>query len=269
VIGTPGWLIHRYDTVTSTMDVARVLAQFGARDRTVVLSVEQTAGRGRGGRSWRSPAGTAVFCTIILRPPITSERLSTLPLLSGVAVAEAIEDVSGCDARLKWPNDVWLGADQNNAKVAGVLVTSSLHGNAVDFVLVGIGINVLVESDDLPQGATSIHAATGAAATPDEVFNALLHRFDRAYVDFVRTHGRPSLAGWRARAALLSEVVTVEDGSRSLTGIFSGIDEDGGLLIEEPGHRIQKVVAGDLVRGPRSFGGVDRSSPRLRGDPES
>ncbi|MBW3632522.1 MAG: biotin--[acetyl-CoA-carboxylase] ligase [Chloroflexi bacterium] len=237
------------------MDVARVLAQFGARDRTVVLSVEQTSGRGRGGRSWHAPAGTAVFCTIILRPTITSERLSTLPLLAGVAVAEAIEDISGCKARLKWPNDVWLGADPDNAKVSGILLMSSLHGNAVDFVAVGIGINVLVESGNLPQGATSLHAATGVATTPDEVFNAVLDRFDRAYADFVATRGRPSLAGWRARAALLGEVVTVEDGSRCLTGIFTGIDEDGGLLIEEPGHRVQKVVAGDLVRGPRRVGG--------------
>ena len=252
----PGWLIHRYDTVTSTMDVARVLAQYGARDRTVVLSGEQTSGRGRAGRTWQAPAGTAVFCTIILRPAITSERLSTLPLLSGVAVAEALEDLSGCKAGLKWPNDVWLGADPNNAKVAGVLVTSSLRGSAVDFVSVGIGINVLVESGDLPPGATSFHAASSAAATPDEVFNAVLERFDRVYADFVTTHGWPSLAGWRARAALVGEVVTVEDGSRCLTGTFTGIDVDGGLLIEVPGQRIQKVVAGDLVRGPRP---VDKS----------
>jgi BirA family transcriptional regulator, biotin operon repressor / biotin---[acetyl-CoA-carboxylase] ligase len=264
----PGWLIHRYGTVTSTMDVARVLAQLGARDRTVVLRVEQSAGRGRGGRSWHAPAGTGVFCTIILRPTIVSEHLSTLPLLSGVAVAEAIEDISGCDARLKWPNDVWLGADPNYAKVAGVLVTSGLQGNAVEFVLVGIGINVLVEPGDLPPGATSLHAATGTAATPDEVFNAVLDRFDRTYADFVTTHGRPSLAGWRARAALLGEVVTVEDGSRSLTGIFTGIDEDGGLLIEEPGQHRRKVVAGDLVRGPRPVGRGPHVVTAPAGDPD-
>ncbi len=249
-----GWLIHRYDTVTSTMDVARVLARFGARDRTVVISVEQTAGRGRYGRSWQAPAGSAVFCTIIVRPTITGERLSTLPLLTGVAVAEAIEDVSQYRARLKWPNDVWLGEEPSNAKVAGVLVTSSLHGTAVDFVSVGIGINVLVGSGDLPQGATSIQAATGATATPDEVFYALLDRFDRSYADFVTSHGRPSLAGWRARAALQGEVVTVVNGNSRLTGIFADIDDDGGLLIEEPGHGIRRVVAGDLVRGPRPVG---------------
>ena len=249
----PGWLIHHYDTVASTMDVARRLAHFGARDRTVVVSVEQTAGRGRGGRSWHAPGGTSVFCTFILRPSVLPERLSTLPLLSGVAVAEAIENISGCDAQLKWPNDVWLGPDPEKAKVAGVLVTSSLRGTTVDHALVGIGINVLAQPADLPRGATSLSAATGATTLPDEVFNALLQHFEVAYEGFVATGGRPSLDRWRARAALMGEIVTIEDANRSLTGVFTGIDEDGALLLREPGHGVRKVVAGELVRGPRPF----------------
>jgi BirA family biotin operon repressor/biotin-[acetyl-CoA-carboxylase] ligase len=267
VTSKPDWLIHHYDTVTSTMDVARRLAQLGARDRTAVFSLDQTAGRGRAGRSWRAPAGTAVFCTLVLRPPVAPRRLSTLPLVSGVAIAEAIEDISGCAARLKWPNDVWLGADSDNAKVAGVLVTSSLRGNVVDHALVGIGINVLAETGALPRGATSLYAATGVAATVNEVFDALLDRFDGIYADFIATEGRPSLAGWRARAALLGEMVTVEGASCCLTGVFTGIDEDGGLLIEEPGQSMRKIVAGDLVRGPRPVDQRESSSPRFSGFP--
>src|SRR5215211_7858515 len=131
-----GWLIHRFDSVASTMDVASQLARFGARERTAVVSAEQTAGRGRGGRSWHAAAGSAVFATLILRPPVAAQRLSTLPLLAGVAVAEAIERIVGCAAWLKWPNDVWLGLDAGFAKVAGVLVTTSLRGDTVDHALV-------------------------------------------------------------------------------------------------------------------------------------
>ena len=245
-------MIHRYDTVTSTMDVARRLATAGARNRSVVVSAEQTVGRGRGGRTWQAPAGIAVFCTMILRPAVVAARLSTLPLVSGVAVAEALERISGSVVRLKWPNDVWLGAGPEIAKVAGILVTSILRGNAVDYALVGIGINVLAAKDDLPPGATSLYAATGVAVAPHEVVDAVLDRFDGVYADYLAADGRPSLAAWIARAALLREVVTVEDAGRAISGVFTGIDEDGGLLIEEPGRAVRKVVAGDLVRGPRT-----------------
>ncbi len=234
------------------MDVASQLARFGARERTVVVSSEQTAGRGRAGRSWRATAGSAVFATLILRPPVAAHRLSTLPLVAGVAIAEAIERIAGCAVWLKWPNDVWLGVDAGFAKVAGVLVTTSLRGDAVDHVLVGLGINVLDGAQDLPLEATSIQAATGIAVTPDRVLHGMLDRFAEAYAAFVAADGRPSLDGWLARAALLGEVVTVEDAGRSRTGTYAGIAEDGGLLIQESGHLIHKVVAGDLARGPRA-----------------
>jgi BirA family transcriptional regulator, biotin operon repressor / biotin---[acetyl-CoA-carboxylase] ligase len=249
-----GWLIHRYHSVTSTMDVASQLARFGARHWTAVVSAEQTAGRGRGGRSWQAAAGSAVFVTLILRPPVAAHQLSTLPLLAGVAVAEVIESKTGSSVWLKWPNDVWLEVDDAPAKVAGMLVTSSLQGGGVDHVLVGIGINVLGGAKDLPAGATSIQAATGLTMTPDEVLQSLLDRFAAAYAAFIAADGRPSLSGWLDRAALLGEVITVEDAGRSLTGTFVGVDMDGGLLIEETADTIRKVVAGDLVRGPRAAG---------------
>src|SRR5215208_4674608 len=148
------WLIHRYDSVASTMDVASQLARFGARERTAVVSAEQTAGRGRVGRSWQAAAGSAVFATLILRPSVAAHRLSTLPLIAGVAVAEAIERSAGCPVWLKWPNDGGGGGDGGAAKVAGILVTSSLRSESVDHVLVGVGINVLGGAQELPPGAT-------------------------------------------------------------------------------------------------------------------
>jgi BirA family biotin operon repressor/biotin-[acetyl-CoA-carboxylase] ligase len=185
---------------------------------------------------------------------VAAHRLPTLPLIAGVAVAEAIERISGRGVLLKWPNDVLLEVDDDAAKVAGILVTSSLRSDGVDHVLVGVGINVLGGAQDLPSGATSIQAATGVTMTPDEVFQCLLECFARPYAAYVAANGRPSLSGWLARASLLGEVVTLEDAGRSLTGTFVGVDEDGGLLIEERPGKICKVVAGDLVRGPRAAG---------------
>ena len=239
------------------MDSAAHLARVGAAERTVVVSGEQTDGRGRGGRSWHAPAGDAVFCTIILRPQVPPDRLSTLPLVSGVAVAEAIEQVAGARVQLKWPNDVWIGADTRNAKVAGILVTSSLRGRSVDHVLVGIGINVSARPDTLPPGATSVQAATGRATTPAEVLAALLDRFAQRYDDYLAADGRPSLTAWRERAALVGQPITVEDAGQRLGGIFRGVDDEGALLLEEPDGQVRKIMAGDVVRGPRLDHGLE------------
>ena len=236
------------------MDVASRFAASGARERTVVVSTEQTAGRGRGGRSWHAEAGSAVFATLILRPPVAAYQLSTLPLMAGVAIAEAIERIAGCAVSLKWPNDVMLGRPPDFAKVAGILVTTSLRGDTVDHALVGIGINVLGGAQDVPLGATTIHAATGVTTTPKAVLHAVLERFDAAYAAFVTTDGRPPLDGWLSRAAFLGEVVTLEDAGRPQTGTYVGVTEDGALLLQEPGRPVRKVVAGDLARGPRASG---------------
>jgi BirA family biotin operon repressor/biotin-[acetyl-CoA-carboxylase] ligase len=245
-----GWVVHHYDSLGSTMDQAALLARLGAKERTAVVSDVQTAGRGRAGRTWHAPPGTALLCTLILRPPIVPTRLSVLPLVIGVAVAEAIESVTGQRARLKWPNDVWLGSDPDNRKVAGILVASHLSGTVVDYALAGIGINVATRQEDLPPGATSLNIVSGLDIDPPALLELLLERFDTDYAAFVAAEGRPSLDPWRARAAMLGELVTVVENDCDYTGTFLGIDDDGALLLAEPSQAIRRIVAGDLSRGP-------------------
>ena len=296
-----GWVVHRYQTVTSTMDVAARLAAVGARDRTAVLSVEQTAGRGRGGRAWQAPAGSGLFCTLLIRPPVAPPRLSPLPLLTGVAVARAIEGFlsslpplpvtpsppahspilmgeglafplsrrsgpgTGCPlgvvagkgvrevppmVRLKWPNDVWLGDDVAQAKVAGILVSSRLAGGQVDYALIGIGINVRARPDELPPGATSL-LAVGVETTVEALCAAVLGQFDEVYRDYLATAGHPSLDPWRARAALLGDEVTIEESHQQRCGTFVDVDDDGALLLRHSDGSLSRIVAGDLIRGPK------------------
>jgi BirA family biotin operon repressor/biotin-[acetyl-CoA-carboxylase] ligase len=232
------------------MGTAATLARVGARDRTLVLAAEQTAGRGRAGRTWQSPPKTGVFCTAVLRPDVPPRRLSTLPLLTGVAVAETIEQLCGTRVLLKWPNDVWIGDDPRRHKVAGILATSSLLGDRVDHVLIGIGINVSTKPDKLPPGATSINATTGLAVTPADVLAVLLERLDGAYADYLAAGGQPSLDAWRSRAALLGECITVEEAGRAQNGKFAGVDDDGALILRTAAGAVLRFVAGDLVRGP-------------------
>jgi BirA family biotin operon repressor/biotin-[acetyl-CoA-carboxylase] ligase len=249
--GDRGWVIHRYDRVVSTMDVAAALARSGAPDRSAAISAEQTDGRGRAGRTWQAPPGSSLFCTLILRPRVTADRLSTLPLVTAVAVAEAIETRTNSPVQVKWPNDLRIGTDPERRKTGGILAISTLRGNEVDYVLVGIGINVTSDTAALPPGATSLLVATGVRIAPADLFETILAQFDRAYANFLASGGRPSLDAWRSRAALLGEPVTIEDASRIHSGIYAGIDDDGALLLQDSESGMRRVVAGDLTHGPQ------------------
>jgi BirA family transcriptional regulator, biotin operon repressor / biotin---[acetyl-CoA-carboxylase] ligase len=280
VTSHPGWIIHRYGTVSSTMEQAAALARYGARERTIVVADEQAAGRGRAGRIWQSLPGSGLYCTAIMRPDVPPERLPTLPLVVGIAVAETLEEVTGAEVRLKWPNDLWLGADPQRQKVGGVLAASRLAGNRIDSVLVGIGVNLSTKHDELPPGATSVLAATKRHVTPLQLLDRLLPRLETRYAAWRTAGGRPALDAWRARAALLGEEVSVVENGRELVGMFHGIDDDGALLLcvdsdseHPPGgatpvspgspSALRRIVAGDLVRGPRAPAQVRRSASRL------
>lgn len=233
------------------MDRAGLLAVRGAPERTIVTADLQTAGRGRAGRTWQNEQGTALQGTAILRPGGSASRLPVLSLLVGVAVAEAIEAVTGSEVRLKWPNDIWIGGDPDRPKVAGILATSRLTGDRIEHVLAGIGINVTTLHEHLPPGATSLRHATGWPGTPREMLLSLLPALDRVCAAYRREGGRPSLDPWRARAALLGEVVTIEEQDKQVTGVLTGIDDDGALLLHTGNSERRRVLSGDLVRGPR------------------
>lgn len=245
------WVIQHYPSLTSTMDRAGSFARFGAPEGIVVVSDEQTAGRGRGGRAWHSPPGTALYATLLLRPDLSPPSLATLPLVTGVAVAEALESLTGAPVQLKWPNDVWMGDDPGHRKVAGILLTSAISGQQVDHVLCGIGVNLATPLDQLPPGGTSVLVATGRAVSASEMLAALLPAFADRYSAFLASAGRPSLDAWRARAALRGEKVTVQDAGQARTGRFVDIDSDGALLLKQ-GGTVHRIVAGDLTRGPKS-----------------
>lgn len=242
---TIAWVIVRCGVVASTMDEVAALAAAGAPEGTVVVADHQTAGRGRGGRAWVSTPGAALQCSVLLRPTVGPDRLSPLSLVVGVAVAGALE-AFGLAPRLKWPNDVWL----DGVKVAGILVTTRVSPGALA-VVAGIGINVRTQPADLPPGATSIEVATGSAPDRDALLAAVLDRLSAGFRAFQGSGGRPDLTGWTTRAALLHERVEVETATATHTGVFTGIEEDGALVLRDDTGGVRRIVAGDLTRGPR------------------
>jgi BirA family biotin operon repressor/biotin-[acetyl-CoA-carboxylase] ligase len=241
-IGEP--LIHLV-TTTSTMDEVAERAVQGMPEGLVVLADEQTSGRGRAGRGWTTAPGLGLTFSVLLRPVIAPDRITTLPLVLGIAVAEAVEQTALVRCDLKWPNDVLLGGH----KLAGILITSRLQPSGLT-VVAGIGLNVNETADDLPLTATSLLTTTGRTFKRLRLLRRVCDRIDHHYRMFLETDGRPDLSGWSDRAWLLDELVSINDNQRTVTGRMLGIDEQGALQIEHDGV-VERIVAGDLTRGPR------------------
>lgn len=242
-LGTPRTY---FSAVMSTMDLVSALGSSGAPEGTLVVAGEQTAGRGRGDRAWTAPPGASLLFSLLLRPPLAPDEIGPLPLVAGVAIAEALEMVANVSVRLKWPNDLMIQA----RKVCGVLMHARSRENRVEFVNLGVGINVLTDPSDLPPTATSLLAATGEKVPLDRVEAAVLDRLGRRYAEFLENGTEPGLRAWMARALYLDETVVVGDERGWHRGRFAGVTPTGALRLTTPDGEIE-IVAGDLSRGPR------------------
>jgi len=223
----------------------------GAPEGIVLAAEEQRAGRGRMGRAWVSPPRAALTFSVLLRPlPVPPARLGWLPLLAGVAVAAAVRAVTAVHAQLKWPNDL-LARDR---KLGGILAEAS--GGAV---VVGIGLNVSTEPDELPPvaspsgslAATSLRAEGWASPDRDLLLTALLGELEHWYLAWRRAGGDPGRCGlaeeYTRLCATLGRQVRVElPGGHLVRGLATGIDPAGRLLVRVPEGEVP-VAAGDVV----------------------
>ncbi len=237
-------MLQRLGRVTSTNDVLRDQARAGAPEWTTVVAEEQTAGRGREGRAWASPPGN-LFLSVLLRPAFEPQSVGVLPLLVGVAVAEACTSL-GALARLKWPNDVVVG----ERKLGGILVEAASSGGRVEFVVAGIGVNLCATGATLPEElrdvATSLEAESGRRYEVDDAAEVVLGRI-RVWYDRLASEGQAIvLSAWRALAVpWWGRRVEVISGGNRVEGQAVGIDDAGALLLLDATGREMRVVAGD------------------------
>jgi BirA family biotin operon repressor/biotin-[acetyl-CoA-carboxylase] ligase len=209
----------------STNARARELALAGAPDGTVVTAAEQTAGRGRQGRTWTAPPGRALLMSAVVRD--LSKRDALLPLAVPVAVAEACDALSAGPVGIKWPNDVWVG----ERKLAGIL----LEGRPQEgWAVIGVGLNVGTTAEEFPPElrhiATSLAIESSADPGVEAVLEAILAALDRRLADPPRS----ILAAWRDRDVLAGRTVRWNGGE----GTAAGLDDGGALLVETPDGRV-------------------------------
>jgi BirA family biotin operon repressor/biotin-[acetyl-CoA-carboxylase] ligase len=239
--------------IGSTNDEARDWAAAGARAGAVVVAEVQTQGRGRFGRAWEAPAGTALLMSAILRPAINAAQVGQITMLAAVAVAEALEPllINPDLLRLKWPNDVQVAGK----KVAGLLPEASWQGDRAEFVVVGIGLNVRVNfrGSALEPLATSLERYAPPIMKPLDravLLGRLLARLE-AWTAEIDAGGIGAITlwqHWRERLNTLGAMVVAQSADgQQISGEAVDVDRDGALLIREADGTITRVLAGEVT----------------------
>ena len=238
-------ILWQAETGSTNADAA-AMADAGASEGCVVIADQQTAGRGRLGRSWSSPPGTGIYASVLFRPEPSVARMLTIA--AGVALAEAIEAATGLAPVLKWPNDVYLGdGPQSGRKVAGILAEAGVSGGET-WVVLGFGINVLPASfpRELAVRATSIESELGRPVDRGELFARCLVRLSARYADLRAGRSQDVVDAWRQRAATtFGRSVEWDDDGGMKTGVVRNIDDEGRLIVETDAG-VSTVVSGEL-----------------------
>ena len=233
--------------VDSTQRVARDLARAGAPEGTAVIAERQTAGRGRLGRSWHSPAGLNLYCSIVLRPVLPPSAVPQVTLVTGAAVAATVEEETGLRPAIKWPNDVLLGG----RKVAGILVEMDSEIDRVHHLLVGVGVNLNTPRAGFPpelrRKATSLLVATGRPVHRAAFAGRLLAALEARYGRFSTVGFASVRAEWESYSCLTGTEVSVASPGGEIAGRVLGLDADGALRLRRRGGREVRIVAGEVT----------------------
>jgi BirA family transcriptional regulator, biotin operon repressor / biotin---[acetyl-CoA-carboxylase] ligase len=236
-----------FDSIGSSNDAAMAWAAQGAPDLALVYAEEQTAGRGRSGRSWFTQPGSSLAFSLVMRPQGQDQSITLFSGLGAVAVCEAFCS-RGLKPQIKWPNDVLLA----ERKVCGVLVETVWLGNEVDSIILGVGVNVGIDSTPIDEKlnfpATSLEAVTGSRVGRPELLAEILHAI-LAWRSLLTTDGFH--AAWESRLAFRGEKVGIStSGGEQSVGSIDGLEPDGSLrLLLESGQKIA-VHAGEVILRP-------------------
>lgn len=236
-----GQRVIYYPRLPSTMDAARLEAQQGATEGTVIIAGEQTAGRGRMQRTWLSPTGN-IALSIVLYPDIAG--LPYLIMIASLAIAHGIEAVTDLKTQIKWPNDILIGGK----KVCGILIENEVKSGKVIYSIIGIGINVELKASDVVEisaTATSIKDELDRYMLRTDIVRSLLTEFERLYL--LLPEGQSIYESWRDRLETLGKNVVVKSGGGIFEGIAESVDESGALMLRGADGSLTRIVAGDIT----------------------
>ena len=241
--------IEHYDSLDSTNTLAKNKASEGAAEGTLIIADEQLKGRGRLGREWTSPKGTGIWMSLVLRPDIEPIHAAKMTQIAAAAMNESIIRTTGLDAGIKWPNDIII----NKKKICGILTEMSAELNTVNYIVVGIGVNVNVESfpEEIEDKASSLKIESGNTIRRQDVvveFVKQFERFYKAYIDEGDLH--TTLDYCRNNSVTLGQKVRIIHKNETQFGEAIDLNEDGELIVKFENGDIKPVFYGEVsVRG--------------------
>jgi len=239
-------IIH-FDTIDSTNTKAKALASKGAEDGTIVISEEQISGRGRLDRNWCSPKFKGIWMSVILRPNIDPINASTITLIGAAAVNKALKDFN-IKTQIKWPNDIIL----NNKKLCGILTEMSSELNQINYIVIGIGVNVNISHEEFPKNineiATSLKIEGGHNFSRQKLTAAILNHFEKLYEEFILDNNLSSTIDiCRKNSYLIGKEIKLYNRGQLIAAKAVDISDEGLLVIEHKDGKIEKVISGEVT----------------------
>ncbi len=239
--------VYAFWSIGTTNDFAYRMAQQGDGDGTLVIAEKQERGRGRKSRTWDSPFLRGLWFSLILRPDLPSAKAGLIPYLAGVSVSEAVESMLNIQPDMKWPNDLLI----NNKKFCGILSEVDFNNGKVNFIVLGIGINVNQLASEWPKDivktATSLRLATEKIIDRAELLAEILLKLEENYEHAKIDGFEGILRKWKKRCSKVRKEIVIQQENQRFQGKFVNIDEDGCLLLKYENGEIKKIFAGDIL----------------------
>lgn len=240
--------IEYFKEIDSTNIKAKDLAEGGAPEGTVIIAEKQVMGRGRKGRTWLSPEGDGIYASLILRPAMAPSGAPKITLMTAVAVAEALLSLVQIKITIKWPNDIMV----RGKKLAGILTEIATDMDAVNYIIVGLGLNVNTPlqnlSEELKDRATSIYIETGEPLSRTRLVRAYLEYFEKYYEMFKANNFTPIMNRWKQLSNIIGQKITVDVIGRKHVGEVTDIDDEGVLILKDDEGGYQRIFSGDITQ---------------------
>jgi BirA family transcriptional regulator, biotin operon repressor / biotin---[acetyl-CoA-carboxylase] ligase len=239
--------VRVFRETNSTNDVVEKLARDGVREGVVVYAESQSKGRGRMGRKWISPPQKGLWFSVLLRPQMRPQAVTQIIVAAAAALSRSIRRVSGVAVQIKWPNDILI----EGRKVAGILTELNAEVDRVKYVILGIGVDVNLVDDDLPEElksvATSVRIASGQKVDRPALAAAILEELDLDYDRLNRGEFKAVAEEWETQCVTLGHDVAITVGDREIRGRAESLDDDGALMVRSAHGTLERIIGGDVI----------------------